>query len=381
MHMKILLALICVATVGIILTLGLWPFHAPDNDVVWLKNQDGLHFGPYGSAISSGTFPSVSRDGTFEVSLEIGFHPRRIWDSGTLLAFYKPRNLFQFSLHQSQNTLVLKTNPKGDPYRARTVALSIHNALNRANRPVLLSIIAGNQGTSVYLDGRLARTDPEFRLSAEDLSGYLLLGDSPGQSGSWNGEIGSLAMYNCALTPKQVFDHYATWVLTGRPLLTGVAPNIALYLFDERGGVVVRNQVRSGVDLYIPQKYQVMEKTALEPFWTEFEMTRSYWAAALKNVVGFIPLGFWFYAYLASLLPGKRATLLTVCLGTAVSLTIEIVQAFLPTRDSGTTDIITNTIGTWAGAALYNVSIPILFRLFGWWPFPLPGPKTQKAAT
>ena len=374
--MKTLLALICVATLCTILSLGLWPFHAPNNDVVWLTNQDGLHFGPYGSAISSGTYPPPSQDSSSEVSVEICFHPRRIWDSGTLLAFYRPRNLFQFSLRQSQNTLVLETNPKGDSRRDSTAILSIDEALHRENRPVFLSITAGRQGTSVYLDGRLAKSDPEFPLSAQDLSGYLVLGDSPGQSDSWGGEIRSLANYNCALTPKQVFDHYSTWVQTGRPEMTGDEQDIALYLFQERSGRLVRDQVRSGVDLYIPKKYQVMQKIALEPFWSEVEMTRSYWAAALKNIVGFIPLGFWFYAYLTVLLPGKRVTLLTVCLGTAASLTIEVLQAFLPTRDSGTTDIITNTVGTWAGVAIYDVPAPTCPALCV---VALPSPTAQRA--
>ena len=314
------------------------------------------------------------------MSLEIWFRPKRIWDSGTLLAFYEPRNLFQFSLRQSQTTLLVKATPNGDRYHARTLVLYIDEALHRSNRPVFLSITAGDQGTSVYLDGRLAKATTEFPLSAKNVTGHLILGDSPGQSDSWSGEIRSLAIYNCALTSKQVFDHYSAWVHTGRPEITGDEQNIALYLFQERSGVVARNQVRSGVDLYIPKKYQVMQKIALEPFWTEFEMTRSYWGAVLKNIVGFIPLGFWFYAYLTVLLPGKRVTLLTICLGTAVSLTIEVLQAFLPTRDSGTTDIITNTLGTWAGVALYNVSTPILCRLFAWWPFPPPPPGRPKAA-
>ena len=160
MFMKNVLAVICIAVLCITLTLGLWPFHAPNNDVVWLRNQDGLHFGPYGSAISSGTFQAVSNS---EVSLEIWFRPKRIWDSGTFMAFYGPRNLFQFSLRQSQTTLLVKATPNGDRYHARTLVLYIDEALHRSNRPVFLSITAGDQGTSVYLDGRLAKATQNFR--------------------------------------------------------------------------------------------------------------------------------------------------------------------------------------------------------------------------
>ena len=51
------LALICIAVLCTILTLGLWPFHSPRNEVAWLVNHDGLHFGTYGTVISSGSLP------------------------------------------------------------------------------------------------------------------------------------------------------------------------------------------------------------------------------------------------------------------------------------------------------------------------------------
>ena len=177
--------------------------------------------------------------------------------------------------------------------------------------------------------------------------------------------IGSSRRHRC-------FHNYVTWTQTGRPEIAEDERNIALYVFDEHTGDVVREIRRGPGWICIFRKgIRSWIKSFLEPFWTEFSMSRNYWRGALKNIVGFIPLGFCFYAYLATLLPLKRAALVTVALGTAVSFTIEILQAFLPTRDSGTTDLITNTLGTWVGVASYNLLAPFLARLSPWLPFHL----------
>jgi glycopeptide antibiotics resistance protein len=111
----------------------------------------------------------------------------------------------------------------------------------------------------------------------------------------------------------------------------------------------------------------VLDKIFLEPFWKEFNMSRSYWGAAFKNIVGFIPFGFCLFACLSAH-KLRRAALATVILGALVSLTIEVLQGYLPTRDSGTTDIFTNTLGTYLGVIAWRVAGPILAKKLPWLP-------------
>src|SRR2546423_15236732 len=97
-----ILDMTCVAVLGVVLTLGLWPFHAPKNGVAWLGNRNGLRFGKWSTVISSGAFPMASAESAASGSVEVWLQPRRIWDAGTFLAFYTPGNPHQFSLRQSE---------------------------------------------------------------------------------------------------------------------------------------------------------------------------------------------------------------------------------------------------------------------------------------
>jgi hypothetical protein len=51
------LAALCAATLGVVLTLGLWPFTAPRNAVAWIPGSNGLLFGDPGTAVSRPDFP------------------------------------------------------------------------------------------------------------------------------------------------------------------------------------------------------------------------------------------------------------------------------------------------------------------------------------
>lgn len=81
-------------------------------------------------------------------------------------------------------------------------------------------------------------------------------------------------------------------------------------------------------------------------------MPTSYVANLAVNVVGFIPVGFFICATLISLCRRRRSIGLSTLTGFLLSLSIEILQAYIPMRKSGTTDLITNTLGTLVGALL-----------------------------
>ncbi len=86
--------------------------------------------------------------------------------------------------------------------------------------------------------------------------------------------------------------------------------------------------------------------------WREFDPTWDYVWDVLRNIAGFIPFGFLMCALLLCTQRYSRAILYATLLGALLSFSIELMQAYIPQRASGITDIITNTLGTFLGALL-----------------------------
>jgi hypothetical protein len=342
---------ICIAVLCTILTLGLWPFHSPRNNVGWLSDRDGLRFGRPATVFGSNAFKAMHPHDDLAASVEVWLQPGRMWDSGTFLTLYSPEHLRLFSLHQSETDLELQF-ARPDQHRSGRAGIRVADVFRRAT-PVFITLSSNIQGVLVYIDSIVVQASPGFRLSTADLEGRLILGDSPRQTRSWKGQFLGLAFYKQALTPHQVLNHYQNWMRVGQPELKADDLCVGLYLFNEHAGTVAHSQIGSG-SLHIPEKYTVLDKVRLEPLWQEFEMSRSYWGAVVKNIVGFIPFGFCFYGYWLVMRPLTKPALATIMLGGAVSFAIEFLQSYLPTRESGTTDLITNTAGTALGILLYR---------------------------
>ena len=349
-----LLGVICACVLLGILVAGLWPFHAPKNAVSWLGNGNGLLFGKHGSIVIASPFKAHAAQEDSSFSLQIWLKPSRT-DSGAggmILAFYSPeKQVTTFALRQWRCGLVLVHEGQG--VSGKRTEIYLGDILSR-QKPVLVTITSGGAGTATYEDGSLVKKLGSLAISNQVLTGEFVIGNSPTTADSWSGQLKGLAIYNRELSADEVSQSSVEWTKGSDLDSAKLAGAAARYLFDEGKGNVVRNQVDSSTNLLIPERFFVLHPEFLERPWDEYRPRWRYWKNIAINVVGFIPLGFLFYAYLSQVRQAKHPAALTIALGFAVSLTIEVLQAFLPTRDSGMTDLITNTFGTAVGVIAFR---------------------------
>jgi hypothetical protein len=345
-----ILSFICLISLCVVLYAGLHPFHSPANQVAWVANADAVRFGEYGTILSSGSFPPPEPGGV-ERSIEIWVKPGKVKDSNTLVAFYSPDSPRQLSLSQSESDLKIQIQTSTAWRSVKTEKTYVDDAF-RDGKSAFWTVTFGQSGTAVYRDGALVRRSPLWP-SISEFSGRLIVGNSPIFNDSWSGVLRGLAIYDTALDQAQIELHYSSWTKGGSPALTSDDVCIALYLFNEHAGRVVHNRVLSKNDLYIPPKYMVLRQTVLDPVWRAFNWSRGFWQDAFINVAGFIPFGCFFSAYFSA--RGLRSPALRAsALGAAVSVFIELTQAYLPTRDSSMSDLINNILGSILGAAAYR---------------------------
>jgi VanZ family protein len=338
------------------------PFRGPRNGVTWLGNQNGVRLSGHSTLWSSGSFPVLNGGNGGSCSIEIWLQPGLPRDSSIILSFSTPDNPLQLTLHQYRSLLIVETRVPGGWHPASIIGT---DGIFHQGTPVFVTISSGPQQTVMYVNGALARTFPGSRIGP-DCNGRLVLGTSPIMDDSWRGQVRGLAVYGTELTADQVRQHFETWSTGGSPAILDQEQAVGLYVFNERSGNEVRNSVPGGLNLEIPARYKLVHQIFLQPFWHEYKSTWSYGKDVLVNIVGFMPLGFFFYAYWSTARPIKRPALVTTVFGFAVSLTIEVLQSYIPVRDSGTTDLITNTLGTFLGVQLYGWSLvrTLLARIY-----------------
>jgi VanZ family protein len=341
-----------VAMIMGMLAVGLWPlrFH-PVNNVKWLVSRNGIHFGANGSVVSSDKFRVPPNGPDNFCSLEVWLAPAFSSAAASIVVVSTPSNPLQLQLTQSLADLFViqrRTDPDGRIEMKHMVVASLF----QKERSAFVSISGDAKGTTIFIDGMLRRHSSDVRLTCASLDGTLVLANSPERYDPWQGNVLALAIYHRSLDAASALRHYRAFSSGAGLDRSDLQSALAVYDFSEHAGRVVRDQAGSEPGLIIPEYYSILYPRFLTPPWKEYTPNRWYLTDLTINVVGFIPAGFFICASLISLRNGKRSVALTALIGLTLSLTIEILQAYIPMRNSGCTDLISNTLGTAIGAAL-----------------------------
>jgi VanZ family protein len=351
MREKRCLGIFCSVVIIGVLICTLWPFNPfPSNRVKWLTEASGIRFSDQGVVISKSPLLASAADTNNSCSLELLLQPAEIRRVYTILSFYVPDNPRQFLVRQWTDGLLVSRSVLDARNKTKTEKFDVDHAFQRGELR-LLTITSGPNGTTVYLNGRPARVLPRFTISKSDLSGQIVMGTSAVDYEPWSGEVRGLAIYSRELTSVDVLAHYENWSARNRKPLD-LEEAIASYEFSEGTGNEIHSAVASGPSLEIPRNFQVPYKAMLASPDKEFAANRRYMVDLLLNIAGFVPVGFLVCAYLELTRSRERAILYAILAGGILSFVIEVLQAYIPRRGSGMTDIITNTIGTALGAVL-----------------------------
>jgi hypothetical protein len=353
---ELVLPFACILVVSTLFTAGLWPFNLfPRNQVTWLPTGKGLQFAEHGVVFSREPVERTGPKRDSGCTLVIRTQPDVVTRgaSGTLLGIYTPENPSQFRLMQWRDVLLIRRDYLDADNQSKTTEVDVDHAF-LTREPVLFTITSGPDGSVAYRNGMRAVSITRMGLSCEDFAGQLVLGDSAVIDDAWRGNILDLAIYDRELTSQEIASKYASWKGNQTDQEAGGEQHlVAQYAFSEGSGQNVHGQPGSAPDLYIPEIFKVPHKKMLMWPWEESHDKLELRDTAI-NIFGFVPFGFVFAAYLSWNRNVHHATIVAILCGAAISLTIEILQEYIPGRDSGMLDIITNTLGTFLGVLLFR---------------------------
>jgi hypothetical protein len=331
---------------------------------VWLQDKNGFYFPGQSMILSPDPLndPQQLLLNKKSITIEILIHPTEEPQNGInrILSIYDGEGSEITFLGQWKKHLIIQSRIKRPIRDILHREIGVNDAL-RKEQDYFLSITSGTEGTAIYINGQLAQTYPRHRLLGSITSKKIgfILGNSPVGKNSWKGRIMKLAIYNRTFTAEQIVKHYRLYLenkFTMRPEKEGC---IGLYLFNEKQGATVHDYSNLNNHLTIPVLFRPIKKIILDSPWQDFRWNKYFVQDTILNLFGFVPLGFFFTAFLLKASNWKKKIIYigVAVTGFAISLTIELSQIYLPSRYSQLEDVICNSVGTVLGILILHLII------------------------
>jgi hypothetical protein len=365
-HLRMWLWLLIALLVGI-LFFGLRPKDFKfENGVAWLKENPGVRFSDNGLAFAQPFLKQADVDAFsgngFSIEFSFKSTDHKSGGFGFVLSIHDGSDRDQLLVGQWKSYIIVMN---GDDYKRKDPRISVDTAFQK-DKPIFMTITTGKQGTHIYIDGQIAKSDSKLKLwLPPGGKPRLTLGNSVYGNNSWEGEIHGLALYGHAVNDDEAAAHFDRWskeksfafAKTYRPSL--------LYTFEEGEGTHVPDLSGNDVHLQMPRKMPVLQKRFLEVPWHNLELNSSLYMDLVVNLIGFIPLGLVLAVVLGLYKEwsGKNIMILSILFCFLLSLGIEIAQAWIPSRSSNLHDLVLNTAGGWIGAVI-GIKTRIGLKLF-----------------
>jgi hypothetical protein len=253
-----------------------------------------------------------------------------------------------FMIGQWEDSIVYKLSASG---KMEPIHFETEGVLKKGEKGSIAIIFDGEK-LLLYHNGEIKHEKKTGPLSFANWDGSypLVIGSEGNGKFPWKGNIYSIKIYDRALLPEEIEG----LVSPETPKSDSDIPLVD-YSFDGGGSVIKDGGKGEPANLVIPRRFKPYKRAFLETPTRLGEIFRNT-GDMLINLFGFVPLGFLLSGYLNRRnWSWRSAFILSFIIGASISLTIEVLQAFLPTRDSSMTDLVANTFGTAIGFFVYKM--------------------------
>ncbi len=352
--------------IALLLIAGLAPFDFSHDNRATVSDANGLEIEFPGTAYTSSPPTKLGNIEKFTIFLDFASTSTGIRGFEKIFGYFMDQDEMNFMVGQWKDGLGLSLRTVG---QFREIHFGVDHIFEMKNR-IRYAISYDGRSLVSYVDGNKYN---ELIIGREqlrkwDVSYPLVLGTDANGSAQWRGSIYEVAIYDSAMVPAHFQSDGRARVDNSRierSLTPAEVRPVIHYMFtpemsyeaDFSGekALMVRDLGKGAqADLVITKEFIPYKRVYLRlP-----AVNSDYWSPnviqdMIVNVLGFLPLGIiLIMAYSKFNLHAGACIALAVMTGFSISLTIELMQAFLPTRYSSMIDLLMNASGTFIGSYL-----------------------------
>ncbi len=332
--------------VSAVLIATLWPFNFRQINNARLSPEHGLKLSATSTVYTARPPDKLSNIHRFTISLDLTSNTARANGYARILSYSLDPSRMNFLLAQWEEGLVFLLK---NSTRTRPIHFEVDKVFRRGETQAITVIFDGDK-LILFENGKLRS---QMKTGALNFSNWnrtypLVIGSEANGRFNWEGEIRTIAIFDRALNYDEVQS------LNGTAKERPESMDTPLIFYDFMGTQIddLKDHGKGiQADLAIPKRFIPYKRTVLDT--TNFKNLWGDKRDIISNIFLFIPLGFFLAAYLKFRGHNPHsAILLAIGLGFGLSMGIEVLQSFLPTRDSDLVDVITNTLGAGLGSVI-----------------------------